>query len=101
MPRVHPPLEERLFSRIDAGGDCWLWKLSRTRDGYGVIGLGGGRKNGIDYVHRVVWRLLVGPIAKGIVLRPRCRVRHCCNPDHMQLATQAQLLKVNQKRANR
>lgn len=95
------PLDERLFSRIDAEGDCWLWTAARTPGGYGVIGRGGGRKNGVAYVHRVTWELLVGPITKDVLLMPQCRVRHCCNPDHMRPATRAELLRLNEKRGKR
>lgn len=88
--RQRRPLEDRLWPRVDASGPCWLWQ-GKLSDGYGHIGLGGdgGAKRP---VHRVVWELLVGPIPPGLQIDHLCRVRHCCNPDHLQLVTTAENL---------
>src|SRR5690242_16874148 len=34
---THAPIEERLWRRVDATGDCWLWTGSTTKAGYGQI----------------------------------------------------------------
>lgn len=86
MSRPERPLEERLFPRIDAEGPCWLWTGAISRNGYGVVQLG-GRDAGTRAVHRVVWELLVGLIPRGLDLDHLCRVRHCCNPDHLEPVT--------------
>jgi hypothetical protein len=84
--RAAKPIEERLFPRIDASGDCWIWTGAiHKRNGYGVINK--GRRLGAARVHRVVWELLVGPVEPGLDLDHLCRVRACCNPDHLQPAT--------------
>lgn len=82
-PGNRVPLAERLFARVDAEGDCWLWTGARTAAGYGVIGRG-VRSEGTAYVHRAAYELLVGPVPDGLVLDHLCRVRHCCNPDHVE-----------------
>ncbi len=87
MSRPERPLEDRLFPRIDAEGPCWLW-TGATTEGYGVIGLA-GRGSGNGYVHCVVWELLVGLIPSGLDLDHLCRVRSCCNPDHLEPVTRA------------
>lgn len=76
------PLEERLWSKVDASGDCWLW-TAHVADGYGYI------RDGTKTcrVHRVVWELLVGPIPDGMQLDHLCRVRRCVNPDHLEPVT--------------
>lgn len=77
------PIEQRLFPRIDASGDCWIWTGHRNNRGYGVIGVGRGKQ----YVHRLVYELLVGPIPAGLQLDHLCRVRACANPDHLEPVT--------------
>lgn len=72
-------LPERIESKIDASGDCWLWTGARSR-GYGYA-THEGRK---QPAHRVVWELLVGPISEGLQIDHLCRVRHCVNPDHLE-----------------
>ncbi len=75
----------RLFSRIVIGPEpdsCWLWTAGRS-NGYGSI-YHEGRNHG---VHRLVWSLLVGPIPDTLEIDHLCRVRHCCNPEHLRLVT--------------
>lgn len=81
------PIEERLFPKVDATGICWLWTGATNRGGYGVISK--GRREGAVIVHRTVWQLLVGPIPDGTELDHLCRVRSCCNPDHLEPVTRA------------
>lgn len=93
--RAVKPIEERLFSKVDATGICWLWTGATNRGGYGAISK--GRREGAAIVHRVVWELLVGPIPEGADLDHLCRVRACCNPDHLEPVTRA----VNVARGSR
>lgn len=85
--RAVVPLADRLFPKLDASGPCWLWTGALNRYGYGHISR--GRRLGAVRVHRAVWELLVGPIADGLELDHVCRVRHCCNPDHLEPVTRA------------
>jgi hypothetical protein len=93
--RAVKPIDERLFARVDADGPCWLWTGAKNRGGYGVISK--GRRDGVAIVHRVVWELLVGPIPEGADLDHLCRIRECCNPDHLEPVTRA----VNVARGSR
>jgi hypothetical protein len=94
--RAVKPIEERLFPKVDATGICWLWTGAKARNGYGVINKG-RRADGVSVVHRVVWELLVGPIPDGTELDHVCRIRACCNPDHLEPVTRA----VNVARGSR
>lgn len=85
--RAVRPLEERIFEKVDADGCCWLWTGAKNIGGYGAVSL--GRRDGAAIVHRLVWKLLVGPIPEGMELDHLCRVRECCNPDHLQPVTRA------------
>jgi hypothetical protein len=79
-PSRRIPMVDRLWPRIVATpGGCWIWSGARTR-GYGVIADEEGR---LRYVHRVVFELLVEPIADGLVIDHLCRVHACCRPLHL------------------
>lgn len=58
---------------------CWLWDGAVTNKGYPVTSK--------LRAHRVVYTKLVGPIPNGLVLDHKCRVRCCCNPDHLEPIT--------------
>lgn len=77
---------ERLEHYVDASGDCWGFLGSLDDDGYGRLSYQGKRWQ----AHRWIWTLLVGPIPEGLVVDHLCRVRHCMNPDHMELVTRAE-----------
>lgn len=77
----YTPLEDRLWPKIDAAGDCWQWTGTRHGGGYGTVGL---YQAGQGLAHRVVWELLVGPIPDGLQLDHLCRNRLCVNPDHLE-----------------
>ncbi|MFD4474720.1 HNH endonuclease signature motif containing protein [Streptomyces sp. NPDC058471] len=82
-------MEERFWSKVDAVGPCWLWTAAVAANGYGVY-----RRDGkTRYAHRLAWEFLVGPIPEGMVLDHLCRIRHCVNPDHTEIVTQAENLR--------
>lgn len=66
---------------------CWLWSLSKTWDGYGQVGVYGGKK---EKAHRLAYREFVGQIPSGQSVLHRCDVRMCCNPEHLFLGDQAE-----------
>lgn len=72
------------WDRLEVG-DCWEWTGSLTQAGYGHMSVDGK----LDYTHRIVWELLVGPIPEGLVIDHLCRNRACCNPDHLEPVEQA------------
>jgi hypothetical protein len=74
-------LPDRIADRIDAVGPCWLWQGSTNPTGYGWVWADG--KN--HRVHRYVYEQLVEPIPEGMTLDHLCRVRHCTNPDHLEV----------------
>lgn len=80
------PLEQRLWSRVDKStpNGCWEWQGKRSQSGYGRIMYG----NKETSVHRVVWELVNGPIADGVVICHQCDNPSCCNPDHLFEGTQ-------------
>lgn len=84
------PVMERLLSRIEIDDDgCWVWTGSTINSGYGQLR---HRQVGSSLVHRIAYENLVGPVGPGLVLDHLCRVRRCCNPDHLEPVTQQQNL---------
>jgi len=73
---------------------CWLWTGQLDRHGYGRVSFQ-GRKH---IVHRLVYKHLVGPIAKA-QLDHTCRNRACCNPQHLRPATNRENLLAPGSRA--
>lgn len=72
-------------------GPCHVFRGAKNDKGYGEISIsrkespeGKGKRIG---VHLYRWKKEVGPIPKGLVADHRCRVRSCCNPDHIRIVT--------------
>ena len=91
---------ERFWSKVDRNGPipahhqnlgpCWLWKAGKVRDGYGNFRI--GEKQVL--AHRWTFERVNGSVPAGMELDHLCRVRHCCNPSHLEIVTRA----VNQAR---
>jgi hypothetical protein len=88
-----PWTPELFWRRVDKNGPiapgmntpCWLWTGGKHRAGYGSISHGSVR----DTAHHYAYVITHGPVPKGLVIRHRCHVRACCNPDHLILGTVA------------
>lgn len=79
-------LPDRIADRIQPcpNTGCWLWEGRwDSGNGYGKVSWRGRTW----MAHRLVYVLLVGPIPEGHHLDHRCRVRPCCNPDHLEPVT--------------
>lgn len=83
---------ERLWSRVDRTGSCWLWQ-GATINGYGVIQRG-GRGQGLIKVHVAAWESVNGEKPPGLDIRHQCDVRLCCNPTHLSIGTRAEICKM-------
>lgn len=95
MPRTLRTAED-VWAFVDKDASesgCWLWTGALTTSGYGQF-FYGGRKH---TVHRLTYQLVKGAIAEGLTLDHLCRVRRCCNPDHLEPVT----IQVNIGRAPR
>jgi hypothetical protein len=71
---------ERLMSKRQIVGDCWIFTGATTRNGYGSISAGGRTQ----YAHRLAYESFVGAIPDGSDLDHLCRVRACFNPEHLE-----------------
>jgi hypothetical protein len=66
-----------------SSGHIWQGYLSR---GYGSLRY----QKRLMIAHRAAWEAKNGPIGKGMVLRHRCNVRSCVNPDNLVPGTSAE-----------
>lgn len=88
------PIEERLNSRIEVIGDCWLWTGKLDKDGYPMQMKVDGK---MLRPHRIMYAMHKGEIPKGLTLDHLCRVRKCVNPDHLEAVTS----RINTQRGER
>lgn len=81
---------DRFWSKVDATGPCWEWTKTKTRTGYGSWTVGSFPNKKTYATHRLSWEILVGDIPAGMELDHLCRVRHCLNPDHLEVVTRSE-----------
>ena len=62
---------------------CWLWTRQVSENGYAHFYY----KGRTTYAHRAAYELYVGDIPQGYHVDHKCRVRSCCNPDHLEAVT--------------
>lgn len=87
IEKIHVRLLDNIV--ID-DNECWLWRRSLMSGGYGSLYLGPkpDGSGGISMrAHRAAYELYIGPIPDDLVPDHLCRVRHCCNPQHLELVT--------------
>lgn len=78
-------LRANVDRRIIRTATCWLWAGYRHPNGYGQVSI--DKRKWLT--HRYVYSTLVGPIPEGLTLDHLCRVRACCNPEHLEPCTLA------------
>lgn len=80
----------RRRTEVDEDG-CWIWQGATDSKGYGSIFL---KAAPTPSSHVLAFIARKGPVPAGKEIDHLCRVRKCCNPDHME----AVVHKVNMER---
>src|SRR6516162_1404227 len=80
------PQRYRKRIQIDPETGCWLWMGCKSKRGYVYIGFFG--RNFL--CHRFIFELLIGSVPQGFELHHKCKIRHCVNPDHLDVVTRLQ-----------
>lgn len=77
---------ERFMRHVspEPNSGCWLWTSTCTRGGYGRFTVARGH---LALAHRFAFEHFKGVIPNGLHLDHKCRVRSCCNPDHLEPVT--------------
>jgi hypothetical protein len=92
VPRCKHPwsLAERIayYSKPDPLSGCHIWH-GPLKSGYGRL-VCQNRTGYAQYAHRIAWEVKHGPIPDGLILRHRCNVRCCVNPDHLVPGTRGE-----------
>lgn len=84
-------VQARIIKKTErAESGCWLWQGPLDRSGYGKIKLCTGTRNALTGSHRAAWLAFRGAIERDLQIDHLCRVRQCCNPDHLEVVTPAE-----------
>ncbi len=85
----------KALAHVTRQGDCVVSLYSRGSHGYAQIGWHHGGRRTMALVHRIAFAYYKGPIPAGMTVDHTCRIRHCLNPDHLRLLTNADNAKDN------
>ena len=73
--------EEKYTPEPNSG--CWLWTAGVNKHGYGKFYVDGKTVG----AHKFAYESKYGRVPTGLHLDHKCRVRSCCNPDHLEPVT--------------
>jgi hypothetical protein len=76
------PDEYRLLKHVVKSDGCWGW-TGHTHKGYGQLTIRGKTVR----AHRLSYELWVGEVPAYMTVHHKCANRLCCNPEHLELAT--------------
>lgn len=94
--RARSPLTKEFFeSKLipEPNTGCWLWTGSTGNNGgYGRLRWTDSKRR---MAHVVAYELYVGPLAANLEIDHKCKVRLCCNPEHLEAVSRAENMRRN------
>ena len=73
---------------------CWIWKLSKDKDGYGYFSINGKTLK----AHRVSYIIHYGEIKEGMHILHSCDNPSCVNPSHLRQGDEKENAKDREER---
>ena len=83
MTGLKVPVKDRFWTKANKTDTCWLWTANLDECGYRRISMNRIMRG----AHRISYQMIVGEIPEGLEIDHLCRVRHCVNPDHLEVVT--------------
>lgn len=84
-PDWYLPEVKKFSKKYNIVGECWLWNMSLSKDGYGSYKGRGA--------HRASYEFSKGQIPEGLEIDHICRNRSCVNPKHLEAVTHEENIK--------
>lgn len=84
---ISQSVRDRFWPKVEKRSEeeCWEWAAGRNSHGYGMSVEGRNMS-----AHRLSYLIHIGDIPQGMVIDHLCRTRHCVNPAHMEIVTNAE-----------